>query len=88
LYYKIRLLSLSKGTIKKDGPLGDGPSKDQDNVDDRAAQRQLEQNLPPVPWPRSPSAGIEVPAYGFQRIRYYGFLGNRYRKQKNSPVTA
>ena len=38
LYYKIRLLSLSKGTMKKDGPLGDGASKDQDNVDDRAAQ--------------------------------------------------
>jgi hypothetical protein len=31
---------------------------------------------------------LHVPPDGFQRIRYYGFLGNRYRKQKNSPVTA
>ena len=31
---------------------------------------------------------IHVLPSGFQRIRYYGLLGNRYRKRQGSPVVA
>jgi len=37
-------------------------------------RRQLEQNLPPAPWPRSPSAGIEAghqPPPGLQEARIF-----------------